>query len=462
MRWPAATVSRLFSFPDERSSAVAPRLLPVHLESEPGEPFTAQLARLQQLAGDLVSWLEPRPVTDLVPGEADAVVVPEITGTAYRLTDAFHSIRVPILIVTSEFGTVSMWDWECRDFLRRRGVSTFAPTSLEEFLDLCRALAVSQRLTQAVMLAYQDDLGAGRQPDIFKRFYWWEDSCVDDLKRSFGVTVERRSFRALAARAAAVASQRVASIAERIGDAVPMVGLSGQARENAVRLYAALSDELDETPGVIAAGINCLNESDTSNTTPCLAWNLLFEERGLMWGCEADLTSMMTKYLTYESLRAPVMMTNLYPFLMGDSALKHEKIPYFPKVEHPEDHILAAHCGYLGVVPQSFATSWTLKPRVLEIVNPKANAIDARIAEGATTILKLTSTLDTMVVAPATLTGYTQYENSDCLNGALLRVDNGYRFVENLPSHHAILATGDLVRRLDAIAGIFGLSIQVI
>ena len=76
-------------------------------------------------------------------------------------------------------------------------------------------------------------------------------------------------------------------------------------------MYLALRDDLDEAPGVIAAGINCLNESQTSTTTPCLAWNLLFEERGLIWGCEADLTSMITKYIVWESLRNPVMMTNL-------------------------------------------------------------------------------------------------------------------------------------------------------
>jgi hypothetical protein len=172
---------------------------------------------------------------------------------------------------------------------------------------------------------------------------------------------------------------------------------------------------------------------------------------------------MMTKYLAYSSLRVPVMMTNLYPFLMGDAALKHERIPFFPAVDsEPENHILVAHCGFLGVVPQSFATSWTLRPRVLEIVDENANAIDARIAEGPTTILKLTSTMDTLVVTPAVLTNYTQYENSDCLNGAVLRVTDGYRFVENLPSHHAVLATSDITRRLEQISGVLGLRVQTI
>ena len=239
-----------------------------------------------------------------------------------------------------------------------------------------------------------------------------------------------------------------------------MEGLTWRARAEALRLYLALGDELDETPDVIAAGINCLNESTTSPTTPCLAWNLLFEERGLIWGCESDLTSMMTEFLIWSTLRAPVMMTNLYPFLMGDAALKHERIPYFPERPEPQNHILVAHCGFLGVVPQSFATEWAVRPRVLEIVDENAHALDARLPEGDTTIVKLTSTMDTLTVVPSDLTGYAQYSDSDCLNGAVLRVADGYRYVEALPSHHAVLATGDLSRRLDLVAPVLGLGIE--
>ena len=437
-----------------------PRLLPLYLEPTPTEAFVRQMVALTELTGNSVEWLPPARLGELVPSSASAIVIPDMSGLAYRMLADFQRVDRPILVITSEFGTVSMWDWEIRDFLRRRGVDTIAPTSGQEFDDICRALAVREQLPAARMLAYLDDLGAGKQPDIFKRFYWWEDQCVSDMQRAFGVTIERRSFRALAARAASVSEQRVLDSHARLQPHVPMVGLTGRARAEALRLYLALNDELDETPGVIAAGINCLNESATSPTTPCLAWNLLFEERGLIWGCEADLTSMMTKYLAYSSLRVPVIMTNLYPFLMGDAALKHERIPYFPAMPEPQNHLLVAHCGFLGVVPQSFSTEWTLRPRVLEIVDPNANAIDARIAEGATTILKLTSSMDSITVTPAVLTNYAQYENSDCLNGAVLRVEDGYRFVEGLPSHHAVLATGDIIRRLEVVSAVLGLTVQ--
>ena len=107
----------------------------------------------------------------------------------------------------------------------------------------------------------------------------------------------------------------------------------------------------------------------------------------------------MTKVILHRSLDVPIMMTNLYPFLLGQAALKHERIPAFPAVPEPENCILVAHCGYLGVVPQSFSTEWNLKPKVLAIVNDNATAIDARLPEGPITLSKLHPKLDVMSVA---------------------------------------------------------------
>lgn len=444
---------------------MAARLLPVYLEADsPAPSFTRQLDELTRLAGDLAGWLPAtgiRSAAGAAATGADAVIVPDMSGLAYRLRDEFATLGLPILLVTSEFGTVSMWDWEIRDFLRRRGVDTVTPTSAGEFHDILRGLSVSRRLRTATMLAYQDDLGAGQQPDIFKRFYWWEDDCVTRLHDAFGVTVEHRSYRELWARAASIPAPRIQATLDDATARVPMFGLTERARAEAVRMYLALRDDLDQAPGVIAAGINCLNESQTATTTPCLAWNLLFEERGLIWGCEADLTSMITKFIVWEALRNPVMMTNLYPFLMGDAALRHEKIPYFPPVAaQPQNHVLAAHCGFFGIVPQSWAATWTLKPRVLEIVNPDANAIDARFPEGDVTIVKIRSTMDAFTVTPAVLSEYAQYRNSDCLNGAVLRVADGHRFVEGLASHHAVIATGDITRRMDVLGQTLGLAMD--
>ena len=186
-----------------------PTLLPVALEADPGANFTRQLAALVGLTEGQVDWLPTGYVGDPVPAEATAVVVPDMSGLAYGKLAEFARIEVPILVVTSEFGTVSMWDWEIRDYLRRRGVPTVAPTSPEELADLVRALAVRQTLPTARMLAYLDDLGGGKQPDIFKRFYFYEQECATAMQDALGVSVERRSFRDLAARAAGIAEARV-------------------------------------------------------------------------------------------------------------------------------------------------------------------------------------------------------------------------------------------------------------
>ena len=240
------------------------------------------------------------------------------------------------------------------------------------------------------------------------------------------------------------------------------VALPRRALYSAIKLYIAVTRELERDQRIRAVGINCLNESHFSDTTPCLAWNMLYEERGLIWGCEADTVSMLTKHIVHKSLGVPIMMTNLYPFLMGQAALKHERIPHFPDVDEPEHHVLAAHCGYLGVLPQSFSTQWALRGKVLAIVNPNANAIDARLPVGPMTLAKLHPTFDRMTVAEGQLRGYAQYPGSDCVNGAVLKVADGHKLMRTLSSHHYLLTTGHNLPDLLLLAKVFDLEIETI
>ncbi len=204
--------------------------------------------------------------------------------------------------------------------------------------------------------------------------------------------------------------------------------------------------------------MNCLNESMFSETTPCLAWNMLYADRKLVWGCEADLVSMLTKVLIVETIQVPFMMTNLYPFLMGQAALKHEHIPEFPDVPgEPRDYILAAHCGYLGVVPQAFSTEWVLRDKVLAIVDDNATAIDARLPEGPVTLVKLVPPFDRWTLIEGELPKYVQYPGSHCLNGAVLKVPNGPRMVDRMVSHHHIVTTGHNQNALEMVALVFDL-----
>ena len=111
-------------------------------------------------------------------------------------------------------------------------------------------------------------------------------------------------------------------------------------------------------------------------------------------------------------------------------------------MQDPENCILVAHCGYLGVVPKSFCTEWRLRPKVLAIVNDNATAIDARLPEGPVTLAKLHPKLDLMSVAEGCLESYAQYADSDCKNGGVIRVKDGPAFVRSLASHHYLITTG--------------------
>jgi L-fucose isomerase-like protein len=213
---------------------------------------------------------------------------------------------------------------------------------------------------------------------------------------------------------------------------------------------------------VLACGINCLNESHFSDTTPCLAWNWLYQDIGLTWGCEGDTMAMLTHHILHQSLPAPIMMTNMYPFLLGQAALKHERIVAFPEVTQPENHLLVAHCGYLGVLPQFFATERKLRSKVLAIVDENVSAIDARLPEGPITLAKLHPRLDRLSVAEGSLDGYAQYPGSDCRNGGVIRLQDGHRFLKQIASHHYLLMTEHLRRDLEWVSAVFGFDLEVL
>ena len=436
------------------------RLVPLYFRSADDPDFAAQTQQLRELLVAEAELLAPLPLGAALP-EADAVVFPQLVGDAYRRVPEIRALTLPILVLTSEFGTMAMWDWEIVSYLRGEGIETIAPCSLAGATIVCRALVARRQLRQGKFLVYQDRPGEGGfQPSIFKRFYWWEDECSERMRDVFGLTIVKRSFRELGERAQQIPDDVARAEWERWRERVPLGDVSERATLSALKLYRAVCDEVEAEDGVLAAGINCLNESAFSDTTPCLAWNLLYQERDLIWGCEGDTVSMLTKFIVHRSLRAPIMMSNLYPFLMGQTALKHERIPAFPEVDEPENYVLAAHCGYLGVVPQPFATEWKLRGKVLAIVDQNASAIDARLPVGDLTLAKLDSTLRTLVVAEGELTGYAGYPGSDCLNGALIRVPDGHALMERLPSHHSLLTVGHDLPGLTLLGQVFGLQID--
>jgi hypothetical protein len=437
------------------------RLLPLYFQSGRDTDFDSQVNRLKALLAEEADLLEPAALGSTLPS-ADAVVFPQMLGDAYRQLEDIRAITLPRLIVTSEFGTMSMWDWEIGSYLRSEGIDTIAPYNLEQTKKICKALGVKRELKHTKFLVFQDNPGEGFQAPIFKRFYWWEDECTQRMLNNFGISIVKKSFKALGAAAKQIPDQEAEAVWNEWQSRLNIGSIPQRALLSALKIYIAVKRELEQDDSIRGVGINCLNESHFSDTTPCLAWNMLYEEKGFIWGCEGDTVSMLTKYILHKSLGAPIMMTNLYPFLMGQAALKHEKIPSFPDIAEPENHILLAHCGYLGVLPQSFSTEWALRSKVLAIVDDNATAIDARLPTGDITMAKLHPSFDKLSVVEGSLTGYAQYPGSDCLNGAVVKVPDGHRLMRTLTSHHYLLMTGHHLVDIQMIAPVFGLEIQVL
>lgn len=435
------------------------KIIPVYFQSVTDPDFTIQLLNLKSLLFNEVEFLDPVMLGDNYP-QADGVIFPQMLGDAYRRLDQLRTLPQPIMVITSEFGSVSMWDWEIITYLKTQGIKVIAPNSLEKTKQACRAFALRRQLKQSKILVYQDNPASegGNQDEIFKRFYWWEPECLNLLQEKFGIKVVKKSFKNLATEAKNISDEEALSIWQTKEAITPVSKISKKAILSATKIYIVVKRDLDEDPDIIAAGINCLNESRFSDTTPCLAWNLLYEDRRMVWGCEADLVSMVTEILIEKILEVPFMMTNLYPFLMGNAALKHEHIPNFPEVSSdPNNYLLAAHCGYLGVVPQSFSTQWTLNEKVLAIVDDNATAIDARLPEGKITLVKLIPPFDRISVIEGILSNYVQYPGSHCLNGAVISVPNGQRFVDEVVSHHYIVTTGHNLDALETVSKIINL-----
>src|SRR5690606_17077423 len=131
--------------------------------------------------------------------------------------------------------------------------------------------------------------------------------------------IHKKSFRELGRRAMEIPDGEAEAAWEAWRSRLKIGDIPRRALNSALKIYLAVKQELDRDETIKGVGINCLNESHFSDTTPCLAWNILYEERRLIWGCEADTVSMLTKHILNRSLAVPIMMTNLYPFLMGQA-----------------------------------------------------------------------------------------------------------------------------------------------
>jgi len=429
-------------------------------ERERGE-FSKQIENLKGMYGDVMEILEPVMVGDAIPPEAQAVLFPQLIGAAFRESDKLKSIDLPFVVLTSRFGTVEMWDWEIVTYLRGEGLNVFSPYNVDLAKVVLRAIAAKQTLaTGGRFLMLQDSPGEGMQAYIFKRFYWWEDECTQKMKDTFGMELIYRSWKEVSEDAKKIPDED-ARIEAKNWD-INQEGIEEKNYLKAVKIYMAVKALIDEIGGVEGVGSNCLNESFNCDTTPCLAWNMIFEKDDIIWACEGDTLTLLSTFIIYRSLVSPVMMTNIYPFLVGMAALAHEKIDKFPDIEDPDNHALGVHCGYYGLAPRQFCSEWTLRPKVLGIVDDDAIVIDCQFPTGPITLAKIHPDFGKLLIIRGEIEKYVQYPGSDCRNGALIRYNDGQRVMESLYSHHALILTGDKVPELSQMAKVFGFETEII
>ncbi len=436
-------------------------LIPVYFVPGRDQNFDKHLLIVKDLLKDEAEFIEPHALGTTLP-DADAVIFPQMLGEAYNKIEALKAISLPIMVITSEFGTVNMWDWEVVNYLKLNGIQTICPPSLEDTKLVCRALLVRRLLTESKFIVYQDDPAGptGQQSDIFKRFYWFEKESSQKMFEKYGINIEQRSFRNLAKSASQIPDNEAQQVIDNWKS--KHKSITGKPLLSAVKLYLELKKEYAKDDNILAMGINCLNESACCDTTPCFAWNLLYQEDKMVWGCEADTMVMLTEILADKVLQVPFFMTNLYPFIMGKAALAHERIPHFPVVKEPNNHILAAHCGYFGLLPEVFSDKWNLRERVLAMVNKNAHVLDATMPTGPITLVKFQPYLQKISLSEAELTGYIQYENSDCLNGGIIKVKDGQNFIDKVVSHHYIVMAGHQKAAMQLIARIFDYELEII
>jgi len=426
--------------------------------------YGEQLEQLKSLYGGEAEFLEAKEFGAEIPKEAQAIIFPQLFGAIFREKERLSQIELPIIILTSEFGTVEMWDWEIVAWLRDElHLNVFSPYNVELAKVILRTISAKVEMRSGMkFLMMQDDPGEGMQAYLFKRFYWWDRDCTEEIEKAFGLKILYRSWKEVNVQAEGFTDEEAWQLWQE--RTVPNEGVPRENIIKAVKLYLAIRALIREIGDVQGVGCNCLNESFHSKTTPCLAWNWIYEYDHIIWACEGDTVTLISKYIMHQALRAPMMMTNIYPFLVGMAALKHEKIQEFPNIEDPDNHALGVHCGYFGFAPQSFCTRWMMRPKVLEIVNEDAIVIDCEMAAGPITMAKLRPDMKKITIIEAEIEKYVQYPGSDCRNGALIRFvnGNGHKVMESLSSHHAILIQDKQTYKLLQMAKVLGIEAEVI
>ena len=212
-------------------------LVPVHFKSGMDAEFTKHLGIVKDLLAEEAEVLSPVALGGRLTSGADAVVFPQLLGDAFSQLGALKKIKLPVLVLTSDFGTVNMWDWEIVTFMRSLGMNAFTPYNIEQTRKICRALALKREMKEVKFLVYQDRPGVGgEQPEIFKRFWWWEDRASELIREKFGIRIVKKSFKTLGEQAKKITDADARAVLNN--RPVPMEGLGERPVSSALKLYA--------------------------------------------------------------------------------------------------------------------------------------------------------------------------------------------------------------------------------
>lgn len=251
------------------------KFVPIFFKRADDPDFVKQVENLHVLLADEAEILAPVELGKSLP-DCDGVIFPQMLGDAYRRFDQIKTLPQPLMVITSEFGTVSMWDWEINSYLASKGVKVIAPNSLDKTKKACRAFALKRQLKQSKFLVYQDQPanGMGQQDEIFKRFYWWEPECIQDIESRYGLKVIKKSFKKMGEDAKAIPDAEAEAVWATKKGITPIGKITNRAVLSAIKTYMVVKRDLDLDPSIIAVGINCLTNPSIPIRHP--AWHGIF------------------------------------------------------------------------------------------------------------------------------------------------------------------------------------------
>jgi hypothetical protein len=213
-------------------------------------------------------------------------------GAVFAHKEEMKELKLPMIVLTSSFGTVEMWDWEIVAYLREQlKLTIFTPYNTELGKVILRALSAKKGMESGRVnfLMFQDSPGEGMQANIFKRFYWWEAECRETIEKAFGIRIIYRSWKEVNEAAAQISDEAALKLwEERL---VPSEGVTETAALKAVKIYMAVKAVIDEIGNVGGVGSNCLNESFHSSSIGGIIFAHPFEVVFHRAGCDTGITA---------------------------------------------------------------------------------------------------------------------------------------------------------------------------